>query len=261
MLRFMLCSAVLLFSTLVQATGRVADVQIYDRTDRRVLPIHYHEGRYYVVGRPGNEYQITIRSQSGQRVLAVTSVDGINVITGDSASPEQSGYVLDGYSSTEIKGWRKNLQRTAAFYFTEHSNSYAARTGRPHDVGVIGVALFRERQPLPRREQSIGQDKRRAEESSAAQAPGAYRGQDESLGAQPSAKAEPKLGTGHGRSESSWARYTQFERASHSPDEVITIYYDSYANLLAQGVVRDYAYNYAPHRPRPFPNGRFVPDP
>jgi hypothetical protein len=76
---------------------------------------------------------------------------------------------------------------------------------------------------------------------------------------QPSAPApapEKNLGTGHGSSETSPVRTTTFERASSSPDEVITIYYDSYRNLLAQGVIR------APQlaRPQPFP-GQFVPDP
>ena len=65
-----------------------------------------------------------------------------------------------------------------------------------------------------------------------------------------------RLGTGHGRSETSVVTYTEFERATAVPDEVITIYYDSYRNLVAQGVIR------APSlaRPDPFP-GRFVPDP
>jgi hypothetical protein len=68
---------------------------------------------------------------------------------------------------------------------------------------------------------------------------------------------EKSLGTGHGRSETSIVRYTRFERASSTPDEVITVYYDSYPNLVAQGVIKD-----APRiaRPNPFP-GRFVPDP
>ena len=39
--------------------------------------------------------------------------------------------------------------------------------------------------------------------------------------------------------------------------EVIAIYYDSYRNLVAQGVIRDYP-RYA--RPSPF-SGQFVPDP
>ena len=45
----------------------------------------------------------------------------------------------------EITGWRKSLERTAAFYFTDLGDSYAARTGRPQNVGVIGVAVFQER--------------------------------------------------------------------------------------------------------------------
>jgi hypothetical protein len=69
--------------------------------------------------------------------------------------------------------------------------------------------------------------------------------------------AEKSLGTGHGQSVTSSVRYTDFERASPTPDEVITIYYDSYRNLVAQGVLRD-----TPRiaRPSPFP-GQFVADP
>jgi hypothetical protein len=47
------------------------------------------------------------------------------------------------------------------------------------------------------------------------------------------------LGTGHGRSETSVVRWTNFERASQTPDEVIAIHYDSYRNLLAQGVINE----------------------
>ena len=30
-------------------------VEIFDRTEGRVLPVYFHRGRRYVVGRPGNE--------------------------------------------------------------------------------------------------------------------------------------------------------------------------------------------------------------
>jgi hypothetical protein len=67
---------------------------------------------------------------------------------------------------------------------------------------------------------------------------------------------EKSLGTGHGASENSPVRYTNFERASATPDEIITIHYDSYRNLLALGVIKAPAIA----RPTPFP-GQFVPDP
>ncbi|MEP6702942.1 MAG: hypothetical protein ABJB04_08110, partial [Betaproteobacteria bacterium] len=83
-------------------------------------------------------------------------------------------------------------------------------------------------------------------------------------------RAEKSLGTGHGREEQSQTRYTEFQRASSVPDQVITLYYDTYSSLLAKGVPvwRDEG-RYAsrqpnPRQPRPFPNDPtygFVPDP
>jgi hypothetical protein len=68
----------------------------------------------------------------------------------------------------------------------------------------------------------------------------------------------PSLGTGHGRSEASHVTYTSFQRATAAPEDVIAIHYNTYANLVAMGVIRG-----APPRvavPTPFP-GQFVPDP
>jgi hypothetical protein len=68
-----------------------------------------------------------------------------------------------------------------------------------------------------------------------------------------------RLGTGHGRSETSRVTYTSFERDSDAPAEVVTLRYDTRENLLAMGVIRD-APVYARPAPTPFP-GQFVPDP
>jgi hypothetical protein len=240
-----------------------AAVEIVDRTEGRVLPIYWHDGRRYVVGKPGNEYAIRVRNGAPGRILAVMSVDGVNVITGDTASSQQSGYVLSPYESAEIAGWRTSLSQTAAFYFTSLPDSYAARTGRPDNVGVIGVAVFAERtRPI-----ALGDLRRKdaaVDEARTAQAPApsspAAAARNETAGAL-AREQQSRLGTGYGRSEASYASYTQFERATQTPVETIAIYYDSYENLLAQGVP------VAPQplarlRPNPFPDvGRFVPDP
>ena len=78
------------------------------------------------------------------------SVDGVNVVTGETAhaAAERLRARARG-AALDVEGWRKNLSRTAAFYFTALADSYAARTGRPDDVGVIGVALFRRKTPEP----------------------------------------------------------------------------------------------------------------
>jgi hypothetical protein len=228
---------------------RQIGVEIYDRTDQRNLPIHEHKGRLYVAGEPGHQYEIRLRNRSSERLLAVTSVDGVNVISGETAATGQSGYVLSPRDSVEIDGWRKNMDQVATFYFTRLSNSYAARTGRPENVGVIGVAVFRER-CCPH-----------YLEERAASAPAEPLARDEAdTNAIPSPqRAREKLGTGHGHREESPVEYVDFERASTAPEVTIRIYYDSIKNLLAQGVIpkRD---RYAERRPNPFPN-EFVPDP
>jgi len=240
-IRALLAGLAVICSGEASALGGLADLTVYDRTEARRLPVYWHQGHAYVAGKPGNEYQITVRSRLGEDVLAVVSVDGVNVITGETANPAQSGYVLGGRASLDIQGWRKSLAQTAAFYFTSLPDSYAARTGRPDDVGVIGVALFRRKQEP----QQISPN---------ARAPAA--------GAR--AEAESRLGTGHGRQETSHAEYVAFERATSTPAEVVTLYYDSYRNLVARGVIREPA-PIAPCAipcspwPRPFPG--FVPDP
>lgn len=260
------------------AVGNIADVTVYDRAEGRALPVYRHEGRYYVVGRPGNEYQIRVRNRGGADVLAVISVDGVNAISGETADWNQTGYVLAPGVSYDIRGWRKSLERIAAFFFTEHQNSYAARTGRPDNVGVIGVALFRRKmepearidQTPPReredrpwygsRDDSAASSAPASAESKAESAAGAARSADggSELSRQSSPLRSPSLGTGHGRNEASHVTYTSFERATPGPEEVIAIRYDTYSNLVALGVIR--APRLAVPAPSPFP-GRFVPDP
>lgn len=234
-MKLLLAVVALMTSVSAFGHGGMVDLSVYDRTEGRRLPVYWHEGRAYIAGRPGNEYQIALRSRQGQDVLAVVSVDGVNVITGETAHPSQSGYVLSSRGGIDILGWRKNLSQTAAFYFTSLPDSYAARTGRPEDVGVIGVALFRRKMQRP---QPL---------SEAAPA------------ARSEARADAGLGTGHGRREDSPAVHVTFERATVSPAEVITLYYDSHASLAARGIIRDPVGVVPSPRPRPFPG--FVPDP
>lgn len=228
-----------LFAASVQAqAGRMAQVEIVDKSGRP-LPVHVHDGRYYVAGKPGKEYAIRVSNRLGEDLLATVSVDGVNVVSGETAAYRQGGYILGPRSTYDIKGWRKSLDRVAAFYFSRIEDSYAARTGRPDEVGVIGVALFRRKSTVQDREADVLSRK---------EAPQAQRGAAD-------APAESGLGTGHGRSVASAVRHAEFERATEAPEEIIAIYYDSYDNLLARGVIP------APRRdPRPFP-GSFVPDP
>jgi hypothetical protein len=271
--------------------GRLVQVDVYDRAGGAALPVYMKNGRNYIVGTPGHEYAVRIRNCTNGRVLVVTSVDGVNVISGDTASPSQSGYVLDPWGSVEIAGWRKSLDRTAAFYFTDLGDSYAARTGRPQNVGVVGVAVFQEKSPpvvwrdLQKRFGAAGANeapaypesmpvpspstaRQDAAAGSMAQSSPAARERSEVAAGEPAmadsrdaVKSLGKLGTGHGRSEDSHVTTVAFERATDSPAETVAIQYDRRENLVAMGVLPQ-PYYARRTQPDPFPGAlRFAPDP
>ena len=265
------------------AIGRLADVTVIDRSTGQTLPVHYFKGEYWVAGTPGAKYSISVANAVGGRVMAVMSVDGVNVLNGQTAGVEQSGYVFNPFQRYEVTGWRKSNQEVAAFEFVASPSSYAARTGRPANVGVIGVALFNERvyQPPisvtpryryePNDTGNSGWDTRKSMpsggapspmESDAADSASAQGGLAKRADAHPASPAlREKLGTGHGEREWSQVSTTSFERAQTAPNETINIRYDSRENLMAMGVIPQ------PHRPwhrtpNAFPESLgFVPDP
>ena len=243
------------------AVGDLADVSVTDRDTGETLSVYRSRGDYWVAGRPGARYAINIRNQGSTRLMAVTSVDGVNVITGETAGYGQSGYVFGSWAAYDITGWRKSNQQIAAFTFTSVPKSYAARTGRPENVGIIGVALFRERAYPPiAMAQAPAAAPARAEES-AADAAGSLSRENaaDRKDSNPKAAAS-SLGTGHGQRETSVVVNVNFEREQSQPNEVIRIRYDSRENLLAMGVIRP-----SPsRRPQPFPGEQqlsYVPDP
>lgn len=279
--------------------GRLVQVDVYDRVDGAALPVYSRNGRNYIIGTPGHEYAVRIRNCTSGRILVATSVDGVNVVSGETASPSQTGYVLDPWGSVEITGWRKSMDRTAAFYFTDLGDSYAARTGRPLNVGVVGVAVFQEKlppvvwrgyqEPMRDRLSAAQSGERDAADNRAVPAPSsapparqesAASGMGQPYPAAPRERADRamneqdykdsqdsarkslgKLGTGHGRSETSIVTTTAFERATESPAETVALQYDRRENLIAMGVLpRPY---YAQRQqPDPFPAAlRFAPDP
>ena len=251
-------AATALAATPTFAIGSLVDVDIVDRSQNDVLPVYQQRGTAWVAGRPGSRYAVRLSNRSAARVMVVLSVDGINAVSGETAGLGQVGYVLAPWQSTEITGWRKSLTEAAAFYFTALPDSYAARTDRPDNVGVIGVAVFRERQ----RELEVSRRPFDSAEPGLAQNADRARGAAESSAAPaPAAKAagslrEERLGTGHGEREYMPTSHTSFERASERPNELVRLRYDSHERLLASGVIRP---RRAPWVPEPFPG--FVPDP
>ena len=250
-----------------QGVADLVDLTVVDRETGQPLRVWRHAGRLFVAGQPGVRYGLRVTNRTDGRVLVVMSVDGVNVLTGETAGYAQRGYVFDAYQSYDVSGWRKSDSEIAAFTFAPLPQSYAARTGRPGDVGVIGIAAFRERVVAPVAVAPAYESRSRSRDGSDDLSEVVVTGQRIAPSPPPAARRaerpSEKLGTAHGERE--WSRVTTvaFERATSYPQLIRRIEYDSYDNLAANGVIPP---SRGPgHRPRPFPSspdgGGYVPDP
>lgn len=229
-------------------------LQVVDRDSGRTLRQYHDRSQRWVAGQQGHRYSVALRNDSDERVLVVLSVDGLNAITGEVAAPGQTGYVLDPWQRAEISGWRKSPREVAQFVFTDPGRSYAARTDRPDNIGVIGIAVFREAAryvpapPIARPSRPILRE-----------APQAEAAADMASSARSVAAPAPQLGTGHGAREYSRADNTTFDRATRMPTQRLDVRYDSERNLIARGVMPRRALR-RDDAPQAFPQG-YVPDP
>lgn len=128
----------------------------------RPVQEYYKDSKSFIEAREGTEYTLRFRNNSWKRVLAVFSVDGVEVLKGKAASQADNGYIVDAFYSIEIKGYRIDEETVAAFKFSSGTQSYAVvvgaektnpKTGETHQEktdrnnGVIGVRVFEEDVP------------------------------------------------------------------------------------------------------------------
>jgi hypothetical protein len=226
-----------------------------------VLPTYHHRGYTYIEGRRGLRYSIRVSNSTGERVEAVVTVDGRDVITGRQGNyKRQRGYVIEPYGSVSIDGFRTSWSGVAAFRFTDVDDSYAARMGDDSDVGVIGVAVFREKQRYPEPLYGYDDEYRRGGVGSGYGKAAPPASADSAAGGGYAARerAEQGIGTGYGEDRYSPASETTFERRSRRPDAKLAIYYDDHQGLIARGVIRPYYPPPPVYDPNPFPHS---PDP
>jgi hypothetical protein len=162
------------------------------------------------------------------------------VISGQPASEEQRGYLVDPSGQILLKGWRRSRDTVAAFTFEERENSYASRMGYPENVGVIGLVAIEEESVCLRPEPAKGG---LAKEDSAA----------------PASKRDYSgvggTGTGYGRDLDSPVEYVPFVRGPNR--QSITLYYDTADALRKAGILPP-----TPTWPKPFPRDpEFAPPP
>ncbi len=146
------------------------ELEIIDKHGRTV-PTHELDGRFYVEGSVGKRYIIRVTNPTNHRVEAVVSVDGLDVIDGETADyTSKRGYVVPAGGEVRIEGFRVSTAAVATFRFSSVGDSYAGRKGKPRNVGVIGLVVFEEKEqpqlileaqprPKPRRDRDFDYDK------------------------------------------------------------------------------------------------------
>ncbi len=109
--------------------------------------IYNHNGKFYIEAKHDSQYELEIKNNTWQRSLVLASVDGLNVLSGETATDEDSGYVIQSQSPLRIKGFRYSNNEVASFKFTNKNNSYAQSVGGSEaakNCGVIGFKIFNE---------------------------------------------------------------------------------------------------------------------
>jgi hypothetical protein len=239
--------------------------EVVDDAGRSLPAFFTPQGQRFVLGALGDRYRIRISNPTPARMEAVVSIDGLDAIDGKPASFGKRGYIIPAFGDAVIDGWRTSLDTVAAFRFSSVRDSYAARTQSDRNVGVIGVAFFRENPPPPPPPIAW-----RAPAPSRGAAPGATPAPPSAGGPGAAAPKDADLsgiGTRFGESHDSHVTEVPFVRASATPFTLAEMRYDDRQGLLARGIAlapvvdEGWAERQRRDSAQPFAESRFAPAP
>lgn len=126
----------------------------------RPVKEYYHKEKVFIEARKDYEYTLKFRNNNAKRVMAIFSVDGLEVLEGKEAAKAETGYIIEPFSSLDIKGFRIDENSVAAFKFNHTELSYSNTQGyavenpvtkqtdyikTTKNNGTIGVRVFEEK--------------------------------------------------------------------------------------------------------------------
>jgi hypothetical protein len=121
------------------------DTHVEIKVNGKSVKQYSHNGAMYIEARSGTEYSISVNNDGWNRKLAVITVDGLNVITGQPQEDDVGqGYIINSRSSINIKGFRQDKDTVGAFKFCKKSGAYCNEQGLKGNNGVIGVRVYDE---------------------------------------------------------------------------------------------------------------------
>jgi len=122
------------------------NVSMHVQVNGRACKEYTHKGMSFIEARHGTNYTVKIKNDNPYRVMAVLSVDGLDVVTGKPAEETNTGYIIDAYNSLDIKGYRISDDNSASFIFTSKGKSYVQQAkSNATNAGVIGLRTYKEK--------------------------------------------------------------------------------------------------------------------
>lgn len=122
------------------------NVSMHVQVNGRACKEYTHKGMSFIEARSGTNYTVKIKNDNPYRVMAVLSVDGLDVVTGKPAEETNTGYIIDAYSSLDVKGYRISDDNSASFIFTSKGKSYVQQAkSNATNAGVIGLRTYKEK--------------------------------------------------------------------------------------------------------------------
>lgn len=129
------------------------ELSVHDASDKP-LTIYSSVGQnnYQLAGKEGERYVLVYTNRSGTPYEIITTVDGLDVLSGKPGSRRHNGYMLQAGAVLRIEGFRKSAEEVAAFRFSSKDRAYAANSlaGDTRNIGVIGTVLYEVRPVQPR---------------------------------------------------------------------------------------------------------------
>lgn len=107
-----------------------------------------HNGKLFIEAKDGTEYSLRVSNSTGKRVMAIITVDGVNVVDG-TKDEKGTGYIVNAYSAVEIKGFRESTTHVGNFKFAVKGKGYnsdKASGGSVTNSGVIGCIFIEEKE-------------------------------------------------------------------------------------------------------------------
>ena len=238
-------SVLLLLAWATAASAAIVDVEVV--SDRKGLLPLYRAGsaglgdtyRAYVEAEKGELYGIRIRNNTGRRIGVVVAVDGRNIVSGEKSYLRKTErmYILGPHESADYDGWRTARDTVNRFYFTDPGDSYAGAFGDHSAMGVVAVAVYREKDPPPlprfsqREREPMGQ-----EDGGGAREPGPMGAEESARGKLAPEKSGDVAGTGFGDE-----KYSPSVRVRFNPERRVAerhfLKYEWRNSLCRKGVI------------------------